>query len=251
MPDWFQDNGFLSTDGPGPAATPVFDAGLARQNLVNEYNTTLGRQGAIREDEIAQYLPAIQQFGWEAVQSQIRNSPEALGRQQQQAANPAPGTPQAYLQPALSLPQMAKPQAYTLPTAAEAEQTPGYGFTRDQGIQGMTRNAIAAGKGLNGGSLREIGQYATGLADQFYGNRVSQGMAANNLNFGQGLQTNQFNSGQALNQFGANLGANQQFWGQGFNENRNAFDQYRGLQNDAFDQWYKLAELGNPGNPYT
>ncbi len=190
---------------------------------------------------------------------------------------------------------------YVLPTAAEAEATPGYQFTRDQGLQGVQRSAIGRGAGIGGGVLKELSQFGSGLADSYYGNRVSQGMAAASMNEGNrqnvysinantGLGAFNANTNAALgagqlnlqgtnqqfqntyqpswasylsdvgqNQFGANFGLNKanfglnaqnQYWNQGFKENQNAFDQYDRSQSSAFDQWLKLANIGNPGNPY-
>lgn len=268
MASWFDAQGFYPGDridntgvvGPnqGPQSTPV-----TAQNVV--YTDTSGRgyspetlsqawsSGALSGDPINARVPDIlAQYG--------------MGGQPAAAPQAAPsfgmggmgGSMGGFSAPSLSLSQMAAPEKYTLPTQAEVEATPGYQFTRDQGMRGVQSSAIARGAGIGGAALKELGQYTTGLADQFYGNRVSQGMAANNMNFGQGLQTNQFNSNNALSQFGANLqgqrfglDAQNQSWNQGFNENRNAFDQYDRSQQSAFDQWLKLAELGNPGNPYT
>ncbi len=204
------------------------------------------------------------------------------------------------------------PTPYTLPTAEEARQTPGYQFTKSEGETGKMRELAARSHLLGGGALKEIGQYDQGLADTFYGNRVNQGLAVNNSNFGQAFNTTQANNAndmgqwqantnaglsaaglnmQGVNQqfqntylplwnayqsdvgqqqFGANYGLNanqqafgqdlsnrqfglqsqNQFWNQGFNENRNAYDQFDNSQKTAFDQWLKLANLGNPGNPY-
>lgn len=58
---------------PTPAAP--FDSAQASSQLGSEYQSALGRTG--RADEISQYLPAVQQYGWEAVKNQIDTSPEA------------------------------------------------------------------------------------------------------------------------------------------------------------------------------
>lgn len=147
------------------------------------------------------------------------------------------------------------PAAYTLPSMADLENTPGYQFAKQQGEEGIQRNAVA--KGFSGGTLKDLATFDTGLADQTYqqavGNSLNAfgantgaqqfganyGLAANNQGFQQGLATNQFN-----------LGAEGQFWGQGLAENQNAFNQYNTNQNTTFAQQYAVANLGNPGNPF-
>jgi hypothetical protein len=53
-------------------------------------------------------------------------------------------------------------------TQAQLEQTPGYQFTRDQGLK-MTQSAAAArGLGVSGASLKGAATYATGLANTTY-----------------------------------------------------------------------------------
>lgn len=259
---WFNDNGFLAGDqyAPGGAVAPALPA-VASAPSFDQINAAMlaatGRAETPQEfEQFWKFDPASGadwQTNW---QNTIENSPEAQAFRARQgqpmsamaaptAVATAPGFPSF-----TPTPTMAAPTPYTLPTAEDVARMPGYQFTRDQGIQGVLRSDIARGFGIGGAALKDIAQFSTGLADQYYGNRVNQTLAANNLNFGQGLQTNQFNQASNLANFGAQLGAQNQFWNQGFNENRNAFDQYDRSQQSAFDQWYKLAQLGNPGNPY-
>lgn len=50
--------------------------------------------------------------------------------------------------------------------------TPGYQFTRDEGLQALQRLAFARGTGLTGGTVKAAERYATGLADTTYQNSV-------------------------------------------------------------------------------
>ena len=50
------------------------------------------------------------------------------------------------------------------PTMAQLEQTPGFQFTRDQGIQATTNSAAAMGLGKSGSLLKGIDAFSTGLA---------------------------------------------------------------------------------------
>jgi hypothetical protein len=59
---------------------------------------------------------------------------------------------------------------FSAPTAAEAEATPGYQFSLNQGMQALQRSAAAGGSLQGGGTLKAITQYAQGLADTNYQN---------------------------------------------------------------------------------
>lgn len=64
---------------------------------------------------------------------------------------------------------------------AALEATPGYQFTREQGLKAVENSASARGQGISGNQLRAAGEYSTGLANQTYGdqyNRYLQGMGA-------------------------------------------------------------------------
>lgn len=54
------------------------------------------------------------------------------------------------------------------PTQQQLEDTPGYRFTRDQGLQGVQNAAAAKGLGISGAALKGAASYATGLADSTY-----------------------------------------------------------------------------------
>lgn len=77
------------------------------------------------------------------------------------------------------------------PTQAALEATPGYQFTRDQGLKSVQNSAAARGLGVSGAALKGAARFATGLADQtlntqanIFGNNVSrtQGIFQSNLN---------------------------------------------------------------------
>ena len=51
---------------------------------------------------------------------------------------------------------------------------PGYGFQMDQGLQALQRTHAAAGNLSSGNADADTLKYATGLADQSYGNYVSR-----------------------------------------------------------------------------
>lgn len=83
-------------------------------------------------------------------------------------------------------------------TAENLESTPGYTFTRDQGMRAINNQMSAAGLAGSGAQMKGIADYVTGLASNTYDKQV-----ANNINnFNTGLQgrvldyTTGFNSNQ-------------------------------------------------------
>ena len=54
------------------------------------------------------------------------------------------------------------------PTMESLEQTPGYQFTKDQGLQATQNSFAAQGLGTSGAALKGAANYATGLASNTY-----------------------------------------------------------------------------------
>lgn len=90
-------------------------------------------------------------------------------------------------------------QQFSAPTAAQAEATPGYQFTLQQGLKSVQNSAAARGLGVSGAALKGAAGYTTGLADSTYNdvfNRALQtfntnySSAANNVNRLQGIVGN-------------------------------------------------------------
>jgi hypothetical protein len=108
---------------------------------------------------------------------------------------------------------------FTAPTAAQAESTPGYQFTLQQGLKATQNSAAARGLGTSGAALKGASGYATGLADSTYNdvyNRALQtynanantfntnyNVAANNVNRLQGLVGNGQNAAATTGSLGA------------------------------------------------
>jgi hypothetical protein len=70
--------------------------------------------------------------------------------------------------------------AFKAPTAAEAQATPGYQFTLDQGNLGIERGAAAAGGAFTGGTLKSLAGFNSGLADSTYNSTFSRALSAYN-----------------------------------------------------------------------
>ena len=87
------------------------------------------------------------------------------------------------------------PGSFTAPTAQQAQQTPGYQFTLQQGEQALDRGAAARGSVLTGGTGEAEQQYGQGLASQTYqqtyNNALTQYQQA--YNQFQNNQANQYN----------------------------------------------------------
>jgi len=95
---------------------------------------------------------------------------------------------------------------FTAPTLTEAQQTPGYQFTAQQGSKSILEGAAAAGGAISGGTLKALDTYNTGLADSTYNDVFNRSLAT----YGTGVQAYQTN----LQQYAAAL----QGQGQQFNE---------------------------------
>lgn len=83
------------------------------------------------------------------------------------------------------------------------QQSPGYNFLQQQGMQGIERSAAARGGAASGNALKALAQFNTGLAQQDYGNwwnrqaglaGVGQAAATNLGNFGAQTANNVSNS---------------------------------------------------------
>lgn len=90
------------------------------------------------------------------------------------------------------------------PSEAEFRNSPGYKFALEQGLQGVQRSAAAKGTLLTGGTLKDLAQYGTGLADQTYGDAFNRS-------------------------------------GQTFDRNYNV---WRNSGNDIFNRYFNLSQLG-------
>jgi hypothetical protein len=84
---------------------------------------------------------------------------------------------------------------YDMPTSGyqaqpfNYQQSPGYQFQLQQGLQGVQNSAAAQGQGLSGATMKALQRYGTGLAAQDYNNQFQN--YANERNYG--LQQNQQN----------------------------------------------------------
>lgn len=64
-------------------------------------------------------------------------------------------------------------------TAADLENTPGYQFTKTQGLQGVQNSAAAQGLGTSGAALKGAANFTTGLAQTTYNQQLTNYLTQN------------------------------------------------------------------------
>ncbi len=67
---------------------------------------------------------------------------------------------------------------FQLPTLEQAQKTPGYQFAQQQGEQGITRGAAAAGGAFTGGTLKQLSEFNSGLATTTYQQQVQNALSS-------------------------------------------------------------------------
>lgn len=67
--------------------------------------------------------------------------------------------------------------------ATDLANTPGYQFALTQGLKGTNNSLAAQGLGLSGAQAKGLASYATGLADQTYGNQFNRALSQYNTNY--------------------------------------------------------------------
>lgn len=88
---------------------------------------------------------------------------------------------------------------FTAPTLEQAQATPGYQFTAQQGSKGILEGAGAAGGAISGGTLRALDQFNTNLANTTYGDVFNRAMGTYGANL-QGYQLNLAKQAQEFSQ---------------------------------------------------
>jgi hypothetical protein len=83
--------------------------------------------------------------------------------------------------------------AFSAPTEAQAQATPGYQFTLNQGLKSTQNSAAARGLGSSGAALKGASAYSTGLADSTYNDVYNRALNAYNANYNTASGTFQTN----------------------------------------------------------
>ena len=89
---------------------------------------------------------------------------------------------------------------------ATLEKTPGYQFTKEQGLKAVQNSAAARGLGTSGAALKGAATFATGLANNTYQNQFANAVTN---------QTNAYNRLKGLIDVGENASAQTGTFGQG------------------------------------
>jgi hypothetical protein len=92
------------------------------------------------------------------------------------------------------------------PTQAQLEATPGYQFSRSQGLKATQNSMAAQGLGSSGAAMAGAAKYAVGLADSTYQNQFKNALDSYTTNFDAARNTYATNLGtqQSLAQLGEN-----------------------------------------------
>lgn len=95
------------------------------------------------------------------------------------------------------------------PTIAQLEKTPGYQFTRNQGLKAVQNSAAARGLGISGAAQKGAAAFATGLAENTYQQNYDRYVNdyLTKFNADTANQTNAFNRLLQVGQLGENAAA--------------------------------------------
>jgi hypothetical protein len=91
---------------------------------------------------------------------------------------------QSYINPlkdALSNPMLTR--QFVAPSETDAQATPGYQFTLNQGLKSVQNSAAARGLGVSGAAMKGAANYATGLADSTYNDVFNRALQTFNTNY--------------------------------------------------------------------
>jgi hypothetical protein len=118
------------------------------------------------------------------------------------------------------------------------QQSPGYEFQMQQGLEGVQNSAAARGSGLSGATMKALQRYGTGLAAQDYNNQFQNYIQGNNQQSNIYQQNYGNNANQNINRYNQMAGVAN--YGQQANNN---------LANMSMSQGNNLAGIvGQQGN---
>lgn len=202
------------------AGATVYGAGEASSATKNAANTAATAQLTAQSNAIAQEQPYTQ-LG----QSAIPQLQQLLGLTGSGGATSA---------------------ATNANTLATLQNTPGYQFAKQQGLQGVTNNAAATGMLGSGNTVQALDQFGTGLAEQTYQQQV--GNLQNVVSTGQGAAAGVAGTIESTGNNLANIATNQgnNLANIDVNEVAGLSRIAGGLGNSSITQ-NTLAGLNNPG----
>jgi len=140
---------------------------------------------------------------------------------------------------------------FTAPTLEQAQQTPGYQFTAQQGMQAIQNAAAARGTLMNAGTLKQLAGYTTGLANQTYNDVYNRQMNSylTNYNTLQQGQQNLYNRYMGMTGLGLQAQGNVGQLQAGLGSNiANTMMQGVGAQNQALQNAAAATAAGQVGS---
>lgn len=135
--------------------------------------------------------------------------------------------------------------SYSLPTAADVMNTPGYQFQLQQGTQAAKQAAAASGQLQSGGTMKALDQYSQGLASTYYQNAVSNSLNAYQTNFSNTL--NSLNAAGNMGLQGSSM-YNQAAQNYGNNTNSNYMNAAQYMGNTGMQGAQLQGQFGLQGN---
>lgn len=97
-------------------------------------------------------------------------------------ANPFTFDPVGFEWPVFQAPDAFKYDPFQAPSMQDAENEPGYAFSRDQGVKALENSAAARGTLRTGGTLKDILGFGQKLGQQNYSNVFNRGLDVYNTN---------------------------------------------------------------------
>jgi len=137
------------------------------------------------------------------------------------------------------------------------ESTPGYQFTRTQGLKAIQASAAARGLGVSGAALKGAATYATGLADQTFEERYKDALSTAGLGENAAALTGQqgtqaaAQAGSLLNQAGVATAAGTMALPNALTSGLQSYMTYNALQGMTGTKGYGIPAAAYAGGPYT
>lgn len=132
-------------------------------------SSSASKNAAATQAAAANNATALQEAQWERTQENLQ---------------PYMDLGSSYINPlksALSNPMLT--QQFSAPTEQQAQNTPGYQFTLNQGLKATQNSAAARGLGTSGAALKGAANYSTGLANSTYNDVYNRALSTFNTNY--------------------------------------------------------------------
>lgn len=113
------------------------------------------------------------------------------------------------------------------------QESPGYQFRKEQGMDGIQSSAAASGGLLSGATLKALNNHNSNLASQEYDNAFNQHTVSENQRFN-----------QYLNQENLNQGQQQQAFNNWQSQDNNDYSRYMTDQNNQYNRLNNLVGIG-------